>query len=80
MTDVYLLDVIQSQRSGLSEDLDADAVTRVLQDQTSDIKPPADRSIYSREEYLSTTTLLHSVRNETEQQVIQYISLQTILS
>lgn len=45
----YLLDQLQSQRSGLSEDLDADAVTRVFQDQTSDVEPPADKDCVSIE-------------------------------
>ena len=42
--DLYLLDVLQSQRSCLSEDLDSDAVTRVLQDQTANVKPPGDNT------------------------------------
>ena len=41
---MYLLDVLQSQRSCLSEDLDSDAVTRVLQDQTANVKPPGDNT------------------------------------
>lgn len=42
---VYLLDQIQSQRSGLSENIEVYAVNRVFQDQTSDVEPPAGKKV-----------------------------------
>lgn len=41
---VYLLDQIQSQRSGLGEHVDVYAVSRVFQDQTADVEPPGGRN------------------------------------
>lgn len=49
---LYLLDVIQSHRCCLSEDLNVDIVTWVLQDQTAHIKPPAGKKKYSVSEFI----------------------------
>lgn len=38
----YLLDHLQGQGRGLGENLDVDAVSRVVQDQAAHIKPPTD--------------------------------------
>lgn len=44
---VYLLDQIQSQRSGLGEHVDVYAVNRVFQDQTADVEPPGGNKSFT---------------------------------
>lgn len=43
---VYLLDQIQSQGSGLSEDIDVYAVNRVFQDQAANVEPPGGKKSF----------------------------------
>lgn len=48
---MYLLDDIESQRRGLGEHLDVDAVSWVLQDQTADVKPPTKREKHVSQDF-----------------------------